>query len=152
MPEAAVGIFVDYGSPLARRAAEELWAGLSRAALDAGRTGVTASWETLSGSAGLVAGPGDLPLCVFVVGQDRPDAVDDVRAVGNPSDARIYGVVVAVPDPQSPLAGSLLYAGVRRLTEGGVRPGSVLPALLPARRSAEGGAYARRLVSGLVRS
>ena len=59
MPEATVGILVDYESPLARRVAGDIWSGLSRAALQAGRAGITALWESLreTGNTGLAEGP-----------------------------------------------------------------------------------------------
>jgi hypothetical protein len=142
-----VGIFVDYESPLARRVAGDVWSGLSRAALDAGYTRTTALWEGLEE----VLDPGrleDQPAHVFILGQDRPDAVDAVRAVGEPASPRLYGLVVAVPERPSPLAGSLLYQGVRRLTDAGVRAGMVEPALLHALPE-ECGRYARRLLARL---
>jgi hypothetical protein len=82
------------------------------------------------------------------VGQDRPDAVDAIEAVGDPAAPRLYGVVVAVPDRPSPLAGSLLYQGVQRLTDSGVRAGAVEPALLHAVPE-ECERYARRLLERL---
>ena len=64
------------------------------------------------------------------MGQDRPDAVDAICPIGDPEVSHLYGVVVAVPDRPSPLAGSLLYQGLGRLTGGGVGVGAVEPALL----------------------
>ena len=147
MPEATVGILVDYESPLARRVAGDVWSGLSGAALQAGRAGITALWESLreTGNTGLAEGP---LIYVFVVGQDRPDAVDAIGAVGDPASLHLYGVVVAVPDRPSPLTGSLLYQGVQRLTEAGVRAGMVEPALLHAVPE-ECERYARRLLERL---
>jgi hypothetical protein len=147
VPEAAVGILVDYESPLARRVAGNVWSGLSRAALEAGRTAITALWESLreTGSTELADG---LLIYVFVVGQDRPDAVDTIRAVGDLASLPLYGVVVAVPDRPSPLTGSLLYQGVQRLTDAGVRAGMVEPALLHAVPE-ECERYARRLLERL---
>ena len=145
MSEAAVGILVDYESPLARRVAGDIWSGLSRTALEAGYAKITALWESLReevGERGVAKGP---KIYIFVVGQDRPDAVDAVVAVG---DARLYGVVVAVPYRPSPLTGSLLYQGVQRLTGAGVRAGMVEPALLHAVPE-ECERYARRLLSRL---
>ena len=69
---------------------------------------------------------------IFVLGQDRPEATDAIRAVENASAPHLYGVIVAVPDKPSPLAGSLLYQGVGRLTQSGVKAGMVEPALLHA--------------------
>ena len=146
MPEAAVGILVDYESPLARRVAGDIWSGLSRAALEAGYTKVTALWESFRESPRVSEEP---LIQVFAVGQDRPDAVDAIgAAISDPAASRLYGVVVAVPDRPSPLAGSLLYQGVQRLTDGGVRAGMVEPALLHAVPE-ECERYARRLLERL---
>jgi hypothetical protein len=60
----------------------------------------------------------------------------------------LYGVVVAAPTRTNPLAGSLLYQGVGRLTESGVRAGMVEPALLHA-SPVECERYARRLLERL---
>ena len=144
--ETAVGLLVDYESPLARRVAGDIWLGLSRAALEAGHTRVTALWESLTETGRVARDP--LILCVFAVGQDRPDAVDAVGAVGDPASPRLYGVVVAVPERPSPLTGSLLYQGVQRLTDAGVRAGMVEPALLHAVPE-ECERYARRLLGRL---
>jgi hypothetical protein len=57
-------------------------------------------------------------------------------------------VIVAVPERPSPLAGSLLYQGVERLTGNGVKAGMVEPALLHA-IPAECERYARRLLERL---
>ena len=54
-------------------------------------------------------------------------------------------VVVAVPHRPSPLTGSLLYQGVQRLTDAGVKAGMVEPALLHAVPE-ECERYARRLL------
>ncbi len=147
MSEATVGILVDYESPLARRVAGDVWSGLSRAALEAGFTKTTALWESLRESR-IGTGPDGPSLHIFAIGQDRPDAIDDVGAIGDPSAPRLYGVIVAVPDKPSPLAGSLLYQGVERLTQAGVKAGLVEPALLHA-VPAEGERYARRLLERL---
>jgi len=136
---------VDYESPLARRVAGDVWSGLSRAALAAGFTKTTAVWESLrEGGPERSEGP---PVRVFAVGQDRPDAVD---ALGAPDAAEgvLYGVVVAVPTRTNPLAGSLLYQGVGRLTDAGVKAGMVEPALLHA-SPVECERYARRLLERL---
>jgi hypothetical protein len=146
--ETAVGLLVDYESPLARRVAGEIWSGLSRAALEAGHTRVTALWESLRGTEGARVARDPLILYVFAVGQDRPDAVDAVGAVGDPASPHLYGVVVAVPERPSPLAGPLLYQGVQRLTDAGVRAGMVEPALLHAVPE-ECERYARRLLERL---
>ena len=150
MPRAEVGILVDYESPLARRVAGDIWSGLSRAALASGHARITALWESLreTGGRGVAKGP---PVYVFVVGQDRPDAVDSIRAVGDPASPHLYGVVVAVPDRPSPLTGSLLYQGVQRLTDAGVKAGMVEPALLHAVLE-ECERYARRLLERAYRT
>ena len=140
-----MGILVDYESPLARRVAGDVWSGLSRAALEAGQARITAHWESLREGRSVPEGP---RIHVFAVGQDRPDAVDAIGTVGDPSSPRLYGVVVAVPDRPSPLAGSLLSQGVPRLTDAGVRAGSVEPALLHAVPE-ECERYARRLLQRL---
>jgi hypothetical protein len=145
--EAAVGILVDYESPLARRVAGDIWSGLSRAAPEAGHARITAHWESLR-DVGVGSARRETLIYIFAVGQDRPDAVDAITAVGEPADARLYGVVVAVPYRPSPLTGSLLYQGVQRLTEAGVRAGMVEPALLHAVPE-ECERYARRLLSRL---
>jgi hypothetical protein len=145
--EAVVDILVDYESPLARRVAGDIWSGLSRAALEAGHARITALWESLREVGGRSAAREPL-VYIFTVGQDRPDAVDAIAAVGDADDARLYGVVVAVPYRPSPLTGSLLYQGVQRLTEAGVKAGMVEPALLHAVPE-ECERYARRLLERL---
>ena len=142
-----MGIFVDYESPLARVVAGSIWTGLSLAALGAGYTKTTARWESLREDR--VRDNPEGPLFhVFVVGQDRPDAVDQISPVADVSASHLYGVVVAVPDRPSPLSGSLLYQGVARLTDENVRAGSVEPALLhPSPRECE--SYAKRLLERL---
>ena len=150
MPEPEVGIFVDYESPLARKVAGDIWSGLSRTALGAGSTRVSAFWESLGEGRGSTALEGPAAY-IFVVGQDRPEAIGSigaVRDVGGPGISRIYGVVVAVPDRPSPLAGSLLYQGVGGLTEAGVKVGAIEPALLHALPQ-ECESYARRLLERL---
>ncbi len=147
MSEAKVGNLVDYESPLARRVAGDVWSGLSRAALEAGFTKTTALWESLRETKNLTGLEGPL-VYVFAIGQDRPDAIDAVGAVGDPGAAHLYGVIVAVPDRPSPLAGSLLYQGVERLTDTGVKVGMVEPALLHA-VPAECERYARHLLERL---
>ena len=138
---------MDYESPLARVVAGSIWTGLSLAALGAGYTKTTARWESLREDRARENLEGPL-FHVFVVGQDRPDAVDQISPVGEGVAPHLYGVVVAVPDRPSPLAGSLLYQGVARLTEADVRAGSVEPALLhPSRKECE--AYAKRLLERL---
>ena len=145
MSETTVGILVDYESPLARRVAGDVWSGLSRAALEAGFTKTTALWQSLRETRSLAEGP---RVHVFAIGQDRPDAIDAVGAVGDPGAPHLYGVIVAVPDRPSPLAGSLLYQGVQRLTGTGVKAGMVEPALLHA-VPVECERYARRLLERL---
>ena len=140
-----MGILVDYESPLARRVAGDIWSGLSRAALEAGQVRITALWESLREGRSI---PEEPRVHVFVVGQDRPDAVDAIEVVGDPASPRLYGVVAAVPDRPSPLAGSLLYQGVQHLTDSGVRAGAVEPALLHAVPE-ECERYARRLLERL---
>jgi len=145
--EATVSILVDYESPLASRVAGDIWSGLSRAALEAGLTKTTAHWESLREKRSSTDNRGP-NLFVFAIGQDRPDAIDAVSADGDPSSQRLYGVVVAVPVKPSPLAGSLLYQGVGRLTETGVKAGMVEPALLHT-SPVECERYARRLLERL---
>ena len=147
MSEATLSILVDYESPLARRVAGDVWSGLSRAALQAGLTKTTAHWESLREPRSTTDNEGP-HLSVFAIGQDRPDAIDAVVAVGDPPAPRLYGVIVAVPDKPSPLAGSLLYQGVGRLTETGVKAGMVEPALLHT-SPVECERYARRLLERL---
>jgi hypothetical protein len=84
---------------------------------------------------------------IFAIGQDRPEAVDAVGPVGDPGSS-LYGVVVAVPNRPSPLAGSLLYQGVEWLTGGGVKVGAVEPALLHALPK-ECESYAQRILERL---
>jgi hypothetical protein len=142
-----VGILVDYESPLAREVAGRIWSGLSVAALGAGYVKTTALWESLRAT----RSPEKLEaprVHIFTVGQDRPDAVDAIRSIGDPRASHLYGVVVAIPNRPSPLAGSLLYQGVERLTEGGVRAGAVEPALLHALPE-ECESYAKRLLERL---
>ena len=138
---------MDYESPLARGVAGRIWSGLSVAALGAGYTKTTARWEHLRAprSPQMLEGP---QVYIFAVGQDRPDAVDAVRPVGDPGSSQLYGVVVAVPDRPSPLAGSLLYQGVERLTGGGVKVRAVEPALLHALPK-ECESYAKRILERL---
>jgi hypothetical protein len=140
-----VGILVDYESSLARRVAGDVWSGLSRAALEAGFTKTTALWKSLRED----RDPEKVTsVHLFAIGQDRPDAIDAVGAVGDPGASHLYGVIVAVPDEPSPLAGSLLYQGVERLTATGVKAGMVEPALLHA-VPLECERYARRLLERL---
>ena len=131
MSEATIGILVDYESQLSSRVAGEVWSGLSRTALNAGFTKSTALWQSLRETRSTQAPEGP-SVHIFVIGQDRPDAVDAIVAVDDASLPHLYGVIVAVPDKPSPLAGSLLYQGVGRLTRSGVKAGMVEPALLHA--------------------
>jgi hypothetical protein len=147
VPQATVGILVDYESQLARWVAGDVWSGLSKAALAAGFTKATAHWMSLREIESPTEPEARL-LHVFAIGQDRPDAIDAVGALGDPGSSRLYGLVVAVPDRPSPLAGSLLYQGVERLTGSGVRAGMVEPALLHAVPE-ECERYAHRLLERL---
>ena len=144
---AAVGILVDYESPLAREVAGTVWGGLSSAALRAGYTRTTALWESLQAPGGEKKLEGSV-IYIFAVGQDRPDAVDAIRPVGVGDASHLYGVVAAIPERPSPLAGSLLYQGVGKLIEGGVRAGAIEPALLRALPK-ECESYAKRLLERL---
>ena len=151
MPEPRVEIFVDYESPLARKVAGDIWSGLSRAALGAGYARITALWESLGEGHEATAHEGIPVIHIFVVGQDRPEAIGSIGAErddGESARSSIYGVVVAVPDRTSPLAGSLLYQGVGRLTDDGVKVGSIEPALLHALPQ-ECESYAGRLLQRL---
>ena len=144
--EPTVSIFVDYESPLARRVAGGIWSGLSAVALGAACVKTTALWESLRAPRRLEKREG-VGIHVFAVGQDRPDAVDAIRPMDDGSRGScLYGVVVAVPNRPSPLAGSLLYQGVERLTGCGVKAGKVEPALLHALPKEECESYARRLL------
>lgn len=147
MLEATVGIFVDYESPLARRVAGNIWSGIYQSAFDAGYVKTTALWESLREE----HPPEKLedPLAyVFVVGQDRPDAVEAVGTAEGKAASRLYGIVVAVPDRPSTLAGSLLYQGVERLIGTGAKISAVEPALLHTVPE-ESAAYARNLFERL---
>ncbi|MDQ3566813.1 MAG: hypothetical protein M3397_01865 [Actinomycetota bacterium] len=147
MSKATVGILVDYESPIARRVASAVWSGLSWAALDAGHASTTALWESLRETRAPEK-PEGTRVHIFVVGQDHPDAIDNIGAIGDLAAPHLYGLVVAVPERASPLAGSLLYQGVERLTDSGVKPGAVEPALLHAFPE-ECERYARRLLERL---
>jgi len=143
--EATIGILVDYESPLASRMAGEVWSGLSRAALQAGSTKTTALWQSLREPSTM---PKGASAHIFAIGQDHPDAIDAICAIDGGSGPHMYGVIVAVPDKPSPLAGSLLYQGVGRLTDSGVKAGMVEPALLHANPT-ECERYARHLFQRL---
>ncbi|WP_273844553.1 hypothetical protein [Rubrobacter calidifluminis] len=145
MSDLEVTIFVDYESPLARRVAGDVWSGLARAAGEGGAS-TRGFWESLRGHDGPGSSRG-ARVRIFVIGQDEPETVEEVAGTVSPG-AELYGVVVAVPDRPSPLAGPLLYQAVGRLEEAGVRPGSVEPALLHAVPE-EGESYARRLLERL---
>jgi hypothetical protein len=138
---------VDYESPLAGRVAGEVWSGLSRTALESGFTKTTALWERLreNRSTTVPEGPS---AHIFVIGQDRPDAIDAIGAAGDACAPHLYGVIVAVPAKPSPLAGPLLYQGVGQLTRSRVKAGMVEPALLHA-VPAECERYARHLFQRL---
>ena len=147
--EARVGIFVDYESPLARRVAGDIWSGISRAALETGYDKTTALWRSLD-KPGEPEKPEGALVRVFVLGQDRPETVENVGAMV-PEGSLLCGIVVAVPDRPSPLSGSLLYQGVDRLTAAGVRAGDILPALVPSAPKTESAAYTARLMDRLRR-
>lgn len=144
--ETVVNILVDYEGPLARRVAGDLWAGLSRAALDggAGHTKTTALWDSLRDPSGQETE--DISVRLFVLEQNLPEAVDMLKAAGGAEP--LYGLVLAVPDRPSPLAGSLLYQGVELLKENGVKVGCIEPALLRAEPE-ECERYAGRLLERL---
>ncbi|MGH3087659.1 MAG: hypothetical protein ACRDSJ_10140 [Rubrobacteraceae bacterium] len=151
MTNARVGIFVDYESALAKSVAEGVWSGLSRAALDSGHAKISTFWESLDSDDVIALATSRPPsaereIAIFAIGQDRPDAMDEIEVL--PGDPSIYGLVVAVPDMPSPLAGSLLYQGVERLKSKGVKVGAVEPALLHAAPT-ECESYARRLLERL---
>ena len=147
MSEATVGILVDYKSLLASRVAGEVWSGLSRTALEAGFTKITALWQSLREIRGDTVPEGP-SAHVYVLGQDRPEAIDAIGPFDDATTPHLYGVIVAVPDKPSPLAGSLLYQGVGRLTQSGVKAGMVEPALLHAAPT-ECERYARHLFQRL---
>lgn len=155
MTEAKVAIFVDYGSDLARSVAEGVWSGLSRAALEdaAGSARISTFWEKLDSKDVISlalskspAGSRSQEIAIFVVGQERPDSIDEISVP--PGGSKVFGVVVAVPERPSPLAGSLLYQGVERLKARGVKASAVEPALLHALPD-ECEAYARTLLKRL---
>ena len=146
--EPRIAIFVDYESPLSRGVAEMIWSGLSAAALGSGYTRATVLWDSLRATRSTDTLEGSR-VHVFVVGQDRPDAIDAIAPAGGTELTHLYGIVVAVPDRPSPLSGSLLYQGVERLKEGGVKAGLVEPALLHALPD-ECESYARRLLERLT--
>ena len=139
-----VGILVDYESPLARRVAGDIWSGLSRAALEGRHVRITAFWESLREIRRIPEHP---RIHVFAVGQDRPDAIDAIEAVGDPEPPASMASWSPSPPGRAP-AGSLLYQGVQRLTDSGVRAGAVEPALLHAVPE-ECERYARRLLERL---
>lgn len=145
--EARVGIFVDYESPLARRVAGDIWSGISWAALGTGYDKTTAFWISLDKPGDPEKLEGALAY-MFVLGQDRPETVESIGAMV-PEGSRLCGIVVAVPDRPSPLSGSLLYQGVDRLTEAGVRAGDILPALVPFVPKMESEAYTARFLERL---
>ncbi|MDN5697886.1 MAG: hypothetical protein L0G70_07915 [Rubrobacter sp.] len=137
-------MLVDYEGPLARRVAGDLWAGISRAALDsgAGHIKTTALWDSLREPSGTSE---ESAVRVFVMEQDLPEAVEALRAAET---EMLHGLVLAVPERPSPLAGSLLYQGVERLKECGVKVGSIEPALLHA-NPGECERYAGKLIERL---
>ena len=146
-----VVISVDYESPPAHRVARNIWSALSRTALNSGLADITARWDSLQAQKEF-SEPGDSPAHVFIIGQDRPEAVELITVLGRAQGPRLYGVIVATPETPSPLSGSLLYQGVGRLTAGGVRTGEVLPALIPASPKTEGEAYAAELLARMLKT
>lgn len=126
--QTTVNMLVDYEGPLARQVAGELWSALSRAALSSGvgHTKTTALWDDLYNQSEPEVT--EVSARIFVIEQDHPEAVDDLKPLQ--SHDVLYGVVLAIPERPSPLAGSLLYQGVERLKESGVRAGNIEPALL----------------------
>lgn len=144
--ETTVQLLVDYEGALARRVAGDLWAALSKAALEAGagHTKTIARWDSLRA-------PGDAEsseatMRIHVMQQDHPEAVELLRAA--PDGGVLYGIVVAVPDRPNPLAGSLLYQGVERLKENGVKAKDIEPVLLST-GTEECGRYALKLIERL---
>lgn len=129
--ETVTAIFVDYESPLAKEVASAIWSGLSQAALGVGEGRVknTVLWESVEEVANFEA-PEGLDLQMFVLDQGRPDAIDALEGAVEPDSSRLYALVVAIPEQGSPLAGTLLYSAVEKLTGNGVRMGSIEPALL----------------------
>ena len=138
---------MDYESPLARRVAGDIWSGVSRAALGSGYDKTTALWRNLDKPGGPKKLEGALAH-VFILGQDRPETIDNIGAAA-PDGPRLCGMVVAVPYRPSPLSGALLYQGVERLTDAGVRAGDVLPALVPSDPKTESAAYTAQLIDRL---
>lgn len=148
MADTKVGILVDYESPLAREVAGKVWSGISAMALASGHDKCSALWDGLGGIKAYRKLSG-VELLVFVIGQDRPYAVDSIGVAEVWEDARLYGTIVAVPERPSPLAGPLLYQGVERLTEGGTKARKIEPAMLRSMK-AECEAYANRLLERLT--
>ncbi len=142
--QTTVGILVDYEGPLARRVAGGVWSGLSRAALSGGYVKTTAQWESLKEPRSLEKIQGS-EVCIFIVEQNLPEAIDYVRVAGPHT---LHGLVVAVPEPPSFLAGPLLEQGLERLAAGGIEAAAVEPALLPDAPE-ECSLYARRLLGRL---
>jgi hypothetical protein len=145
--EITANVLVDYEGPLAPRVAGQLWSGLSSAALDSGpgKTKTTAIWDSLRASS--EPEKPDISARIFVMDQDFPEAVDHLSPLGSAN--TLYGLVLAVPEPPSPLAGPLLYQGVERLKELGVRAGNIEPVLLRAASTEECERYSLRLLERL---
>lgn len=151
------GIFVDYKSEFARGVAETVWSGLSRAAsASPGGGKVSTYWDGIDRRdvIAIMSSKGpprirEWEVSIFVVGQDRPDAIDEITPLENPSgETGLCGVIVATPESASPLAGPLLYQGVERLKERSVKTGNIEPALLRAYPD-ECEAYARQILERL---
>ena len=88
--------------------AGEVWSGLSRTALKAGFTKTTALWQSLRETLSTTA-PESTSAHIFVIGQDRPDAIDAMGAVDDGPVPHLYACEHHIPDKPSTLAGSLLY-------------------------------------------
>ena len=128
--EIVTALSVDFEGELAKVVASGISTGLSRAALRAGESRVksTVLWESLQEPQEDREQNPDLR--VFILEQNRPDAVDALAGAVGEGEGCLYGLVVAVPQQRSPLAGALLYRAVEHLKEAGVRPGRIEPALL----------------------
>lgn len=128
--ETTVSMLVDYEGSHSRRVAGDVWSGFSRAALDggAGYTKTTAVWDSLRAPVNVDSS--EAAVQVLVLDQELPEAVDFLENLSG--GVPLYGLVLAVPDCPNPLGGSLLYQGVERLKERGVKPGCIEPALLRA--------------------
>lgn len=153
---ARFGIFVDYKSEFAKSVAEAVWSGLSRSAAASGGGKISTYWDGIDRRdvISIMASKSpprlrDWDATIFAIGQDRPDAIDEITPTKDTSgNAGLCGVIVATPETASPLAGPLLYQGVEHLQSIGVRIGNIEPALLRAYPE-ECEAYAGRLLERL---